>query len=226
MRVLDVASGTGNAAIPAAQRGRQVTASDLTPELLDAGRRAPRRRASSSSGSRPTPRTCRSTTSRSTSSCRRSASCSPRTTRRGRRAGPGLPAGRHGRAAQLDARGHDRRAVPHDRAVRAAAAARRPAAAAVGQRGPRRRAVRRPRGVPHARARHARDHRVRQPRDYGEHFKANYGPTIAARANAERNGRAEELDAGARRVLRQVEPRQRRGARFEKEYLVAVGTRH
>lgn len=38
MRVLDVATGTGNAAIPAAQRGATVTASDLTPELLDAGR--------------------------------------------------------------------------------------------------------------------------------------------------------------------------------------------
>src|SRR4051794_12358011 len=39
MRVLDVAAGTGNAAIPAALRGAYVTASDLTPELLDAGRR-------------------------------------------------------------------------------------------------------------------------------------------------------------------------------------------
>jgi ubiquinone/menaquinone biosynthesis C-methylase UbiE len=38
MRVLDVAAGTGNASIPAAQRGASVTASDLTPELLDAGR--------------------------------------------------------------------------------------------------------------------------------------------------------------------------------------------
>src|SRR5919107_6120131 len=37
--VLDVGAGTGNAAIPAAQRGAHVTASDLTPELLDAGRR-------------------------------------------------------------------------------------------------------------------------------------------------------------------------------------------
>ncbi|MBB2772775.1 MULTISPECIES: class I SAM-dependent methyltransferase [Mycolicibacterium] len=37
-RVLDVASGTGNAAIPAAQKGAAVTASDLTPELLEAGR--------------------------------------------------------------------------------------------------------------------------------------------------------------------------------------------
>ena len=38
MRVLDVAAGTGNASIVAAQRGANVTASDLTPELLDAGR--------------------------------------------------------------------------------------------------------------------------------------------------------------------------------------------
>ncbi len=39
MRVLDVAAGTGNAAIPAAQRGARVVASDLTPELFVAGRR-------------------------------------------------------------------------------------------------------------------------------------------------------------------------------------------
>src|SRR5262245_53798127 len=36
--VLDVAAGTGNASIPAAQRGAHVVASDLTPELLEAGR--------------------------------------------------------------------------------------------------------------------------------------------------------------------------------------------
>src|SRR6476620_7517703 len=38
-RVLDVAAGTGNAAIPAAHAGAHVTATDLTPELLEAGRR-------------------------------------------------------------------------------------------------------------------------------------------------------------------------------------------
>lgn len=38
-RVLDVAAGSGNAAIPAALRGADVVASDLTPELLAAGRR-------------------------------------------------------------------------------------------------------------------------------------------------------------------------------------------
>jgi SAM-dependent methyltransferase len=38
-RVLDVAAGTGNAAIPAALTGAQVVASDLTPELLASGER-------------------------------------------------------------------------------------------------------------------------------------------------------------------------------------------
>jgi SAM-dependent methyltransferase len=37
-RVLDVAAGSGNAAIPAARRGARVVAADLTPELLEAGR--------------------------------------------------------------------------------------------------------------------------------------------------------------------------------------------
>lgn len=37
-RVLDVAAGAGNAAIPAARAGATVTAADLTPELFAAGR--------------------------------------------------------------------------------------------------------------------------------------------------------------------------------------------
>jgi ubiquinone/menaquinone biosynthesis C-methylase UbiE len=37
-RVLDVAAGTGNAAVPAALTGADVVASDLTPELFAAGR--------------------------------------------------------------------------------------------------------------------------------------------------------------------------------------------
>jgi ubiquinone/menaquinone biosynthesis C-methylase UbiE len=37
-RVHDVAAGSGNVAIPAARTGAQVTATDLTPELLDKGR--------------------------------------------------------------------------------------------------------------------------------------------------------------------------------------------
>ena len=38
-RVLDVAAGSGNAAIPAAQAGAEVVASDLTPDLVESGRR-------------------------------------------------------------------------------------------------------------------------------------------------------------------------------------------
>ncbi|MFE0582176.1 class I SAM-dependent methyltransferase [Streptomyces sp. NPDC058874] len=37
-RVLDIAAGSGNAAIPAALAGADVVASDLTPELLETGR--------------------------------------------------------------------------------------------------------------------------------------------------------------------------------------------
>ena len=39
-RVLDVAAGTGTSAIPARRRGAEVTATDLTPELLEVGRDA------------------------------------------------------------------------------------------------------------------------------------------------------------------------------------------
>jgi SAM-dependent methyltransferase len=37
--VLDIAAGTGNAAIPAAQTGARVIASDLTPELMEVGKK-------------------------------------------------------------------------------------------------------------------------------------------------------------------------------------------
>ncbi|KWX67236.1 class I SAM-dependent methyltransferase [Mycobacterium sp. NAZ190054] len=43
-RVLDVAAGSGNAAIPAAATGATVVASDLTPELFEAGRAIAARR--------------------------------------------------------------------------------------------------------------------------------------------------------------------------------------
>ena len=39
MDVLDVACGTGNAALPAARAGAEVTGLDLVPELLQGGRR-------------------------------------------------------------------------------------------------------------------------------------------------------------------------------------------
>ena len=64
-----------------------------------------------------------------------------------------------------------------------------------------------------------------QPRDYGEHFKAYYGPTIAARANATKDGRDGEFDE----ALDQFSDKWNLGTpeqgRFEKEYLLAIGTR-
>ena len=39
-RVVDIGAGSGNAALPAARRGADVIATDLTPELLDVGRAA------------------------------------------------------------------------------------------------------------------------------------------------------------------------------------------
>ena len=37
-----------------------------------------------------------------------------------------------------------------------------------------------------------------RPRDFGEHFKVRYGPTIAAQANARRNGRDAEFEAAGK----------------------------
>jgi SAM-dependent methyltransferase len=65
----------------------------------------------------------------------------------------------------------------------------------------------------------------KRPRDYGEHFKARYGPTIAARANAERDGRAADFDAALDAFCDEWNLGTPEQARFEKEYLVAVGTR-
>src|SRR6188472_3783017 len=39
-QVLDIAAGSGNASIPAAQAGADVVASDLTPDLIETGRQA------------------------------------------------------------------------------------------------------------------------------------------------------------------------------------------
>ena len=121
---------------PGRARGAQVTASDLTPELL--GRRAPPGRGPGPRarvGTRRTRSTCRSRTAPSTSSCRRSGSCSRRTTRQPLTSWSACAVPAAARPAVLDAGGDARRAVPHDEALRAAAAARCAAAAAVGQRG-------------------------------------------------------------------------------------------
>jgi SAM-dependent methyltransferase len=62
-------------------------------------------------------------------------------------------------------------------------------------------------------------------RDYGEHFKAYYGPTIAARANAARNGREREFDTALDAFCDEWNRGSSERARFEKEYLLAVATR-
>jgi SAM-dependent methyltransferase len=64
-----------------------------------------------------------------------------------------------------------------------------------------------------------------QARDYGEHFKSYYGPTIAARANAVRNGLEGEFDAAVDEFCDKWDRGTPDHARFEKEYLLAVGTR-
>ena len=64
-----------------------------------------------------------------------------------------------------------------------------------------------------------------RPRDYGEHFKARYGPTIAAQANARKTGREAELNQALDRFCDEWNRGTPDEARFEKEYLLAVGTR-
>ena len=62
-------------------------------------------------------------------------------------------------------------------------------------------------------------------RDYGEHFKAFYGPTIAVRANAAKEGREQEFDAALDAFCDTWDRGTADGARFEKEYLLSIGTR-
>jgi hypothetical protein len=64
-----------------------------------------------------------------------------------------------------------------------------------------------------------------RPRDFGEHFKARYGPTIAALANARRNGRDAELETALDQFCDDWDRGTPGRGRFELEYLLAVGTR-
>ncbi len=225
-KVLDVASGTGNAAIVAAERGADVTASDLTPELLEAGRARAEAAglelewAEADAENLPFEDESYDVVMSSIG-----AMFAPAPPGGGRRAGARLPPRRHDRAAELDPGGHARAPVQDDRAVRAAAAPRRAAPAPVGQRG----ALR---GLFGGRVNWTTLERdeleitaFEHPRDYGEHFKAKYGPTIAARANAEKDGRDAEFDQALDAFCDEWNRGTRERARFEKEYLVSVGTR-
>ena len=66
---------------------------------------------------------------------------------------------------------------------------------------------------------------LERPGDYAEHFKTLYGPAISARANASRNGRESEFDEALDRFADEWNRGTPDAARFEMEYLVAVGTR-
>ena len=142
-RVLDVAAGSGNAAIPAAAAGATVTAIDLTPELFDAGRRIAAERGvelewvEADAEALPFADNGFDVVM---SCVGRDVRAAPPGDRR--RAGAGLPAGRHHRDDQLDAGGLHRQPVRDHEAVRAATAARRQPSAAVGRRAARPRVVR------------------------------------------------------------------------------------
>jgi hypothetical protein len=61
--------------------------------------------------------------------------------------------------------------------------------------------------------------------DYARHFTSYYGPTISARANAAREGREAEFDEALDRFCDEWDRGTPGSARFDMEYLLAVGTR-
>ena len=63
------------------------------------------------------------------------------------------------------------------------------------------------------------------PHDYGEHFKSKYGPTIVAQANARANGREAELEDAINAFCDEWNLGTADEARFEQEYLLTAGTR-
>ena len=118
-RVLDVAAGSGNAAVPAARTGAPSWPSDLTPELLDRGRELASRGGLDlrlGGGRRRGPAVRRRLVRRGDLLRGRDVRAVP--PGRGRRAGPGHPARRADRADQLDAGGLHRPDVRGDEAVR------------------------------------------------------------------------------------------------------------
>jgi ubiquinone/menaquinone biosynthesis C-methylase UbiE len=64
-----------------------------------------------------------------------------------------------------------------------------------------------------------------RPHDYAEHFKERYGPTIVAQTNARSNGQEAEFDDALNKFSDDWNRGTADRARFEQEYLLAVGTR-
>ncbi len=64
-----------------------------------------------------------------------------------------------------------------------------------------------------------------RPQDYGDHFKERYGPTITAQANARKTDREAEFEQAVSQFCEEWNLGTPEDARFEQEYLLAVGTR-
>jgi SAM-dependent methyltransferase len=226
MRVLDVAAGTGNASLPAAQRGAQVTASDLTPELLDAGRRRAEDAGleldwveadaeqlpfedeafdvvMSSIGAMFAPHH-QDVADELVRVCRPGGTIGLLSwTPEGvvgtlfRAMGPFMPPPPPGAQPPPLWGSEDHvRELFGDRVELATLE----------------------RDVLEVTA-------FDRPEDYAEHFKGRYGPTLVAQANARRDGREAELDEALERLVGEVNLGAPDDARFEMEYLLAVGTR-
>jgi SAM-dependent methyltransferase len=225
-RVLDVAAGTGNAAIPAARLGARVTASDLTPELFDAGRARAREAGVElewveadaehlpfDDAAYDVVLSCigvmfaphhREAADELVRVCRPGGtigllSWTPEGLVGGlfRTMGPFAPPPPPGAQPPPLWGGEDHlRELLGDRVELRTA---------------------------------ERDHlevtAFERPGDFSEHFKARYGPTIAALANARRNGREAELEDAFARFAEESNLGTDEDARFEMEYLLAVGTR-
>jgi SAM-dependent methyltransferase len=226
MRVLDVASGTGNAAIPAAQRGAVVTASDLTPELLAAGEARPE---SAGLDIRWVPADAENLPFEDESFDVVMSSIGVMFAPHHQAAADELlrvcrPGGRlallswtpEGMIGSLFATMKPFAAPPP------------PGASSPPLWG----SEEHLHGLFGGRVsfeHFERDHleitAFGQARDYGEHFKDYYGPTIAARANAVKNGLDGDFDAALDEFCDRWNLGTPGDARFEKEYLVAVGTK-
>jgi ubiquinone/menaquinone biosynthesis C-methylase UbiE len=226
MRVLDVAAGTGNASIPAAKTGAEVTASDLTPELFDAGRRRAEQEGVelewveadaenlpfedgsydvviSSIGAMFAPHH-QQVADEFVRVCRPGGTIGMLNwTPEGmigalfRTMGPFAPPPPPGAQPAPLWGGED-----HVKEL-------------FGDRVEFREFERRMLEIT------AFEH----PHDYGEHFKARYGPTIVAQGNARKNGREAEFDAALDDFCDEWNRGTDDNARFEQEYLVVVGTR-